>query len=350
MLHFFKQRRAIVFGLVCLSLCCLFVNLYLINTARNPWLATSRFNGSRSLYWMTGRFSPGATRSMEDSCQSLKNLVFLRTHKTASSTLAVLLYRFGYNNQLSFLFTHDQSYGHFRQVPITLKSLPGMYPPIGVRQGDYENYKFNISAGHVIYRNRSIFDALMYGRPGYITIIREPVQQFTSYFHYFNFKGKFMKNKRLSSKDQYAHMTEFLSHSSKYATAKGHSNVYIADRNPQSFDLGLPLQEMDNQIYISDFISRIEADLDLVLITEYFDESLILLKRQFCWSMYDVLYFKRNVRHFEPTETPRNLIRRYVSGTMLTYCCMIISIEPCGGKYSLMEKVLKEISRNSKHA
>ena len=37
----------------------------------------------------------------------------------------------------------------------------------------------------------------------------------------------------------------------------------------------------------------------MVLIMEYFDESLVLLKRELCWELDDVVYFKLNQRSKE---------------------------------------------------
>ena len=39
-----------------------------------------------------------------------------------------------------------------------------------------------------------------------------------------------------------------------------------------------------------------EREFDLVLITEYFDESLILLKRLLCWEFQDIVYIKLRVK------------------------------------------------------
>lgn len=34
---------------------------------------------------------------------------------------------------------------------------------------------------------------------------------------------------------------------------------------------------------INSYVQKLDSALDLVLITEYFDESLVLLKRRMCW-------------------------------------------------------------------
>ena len=43
-------------------------------------------------------------------------------------------------------------------------------------------------------------------------------------------------------------------------------------------------------------IMKMDRELELVLIMEYFDESLILLKKALCWTLKDILYLKFNQR------------------------------------------------------
>ena len=50
---------------------------------------------------------------------------------------------------------------------------------------------------------------------------------------------------------------------------------------------------------IQKHIDELAEKIDLVLITEYFDESLVLLKRELCWELDDVVYFKLNQRSKE---------------------------------------------------
>ena len=54
---------------------------------------------------------------------------------------------------------------------------------------------------------------------------------------------------------------------------------------------------------ISKHIDDLSEKIDLVLIVEYFDESLILLKRELCWELDDVVYFKLNQRSQEYKQT-----------------------------------------------
>ena len=39
----------------------------------------------------------------------------------------------------------------------------------------------------------------------------------------------------------------------------------------------------------------VKREMDFVLITEYMDESLVLLKRKWCWDVKDILYLPAKV-------------------------------------------------------
>ena len=61
------------------------------------------------------------------------------------------------------------------------------------------------------------------------------------------------------------------------------------------FDLGYDNLSEDDD-YIERAVKEIDGIFDLVLITEFFDESLILMKEMLGWSWEDVLYIKVNSR------------------------------------------------------
>lgn len=67
----------------------------------------------------------------------------------------------------------------------------------------------------------------------------------------------------------------------------------------QIFDLGLQHKYYNDPVMIQKHIDELAENIDLVLIMEYFDESLILLKRELCWELDDVVYFKLNQRSKE---------------------------------------------------
>ena len=67
----------------------------------------------------------------------------------------------------------------------------------------------------------------------------------------------------------------------------------------------------------------LKQEFDLVMLMEYFDESLVLLKRRFCWKMEDILYFELNERmgieKQDVTSQVREQIRKWNSADVLLY-------------------------------
>ena len=62
----------------------------------------------------------------------------------------------------------------------------------------------------------------------------------------------------------------------------------IIGKNQQLWDLGTTDIEMEDAGTVQAKISRFDSEFDLVLIAEYFDESLVLLAAILCWDLSDV--------------------------------------------------------------
>ena len=67
-------------------------------------------------------------------------------------------------------------------------------------------------------------------------------------------------------------------------------------RNPMMFDLGLSPKFYQNLTAVKKYIRFLNKEFDLVMIMDYFDESLVLMKRLLCWELEDILYVKLNAR------------------------------------------------------
>ena len=62
-----------------------------------------------------------------------------------------------------------------------------------------------------------------------------------------------------------------------------------------SFDLGFD-HENDSDGYIRQVISEMESTYNFVMMTDYFEESMILLKDLLCLDMDDIVYLPLKVR------------------------------------------------------
>ena len=89
-------------------------------------------------------------------------------------------------------------------------------------------------------------------------------------------------------------------------------------RNNMAFDLGFqvgyPAGSEDwtyNSIATNKWLTELDKKMDLVMVTEYMDESLILLRRLMCWSVKDIIYETRNVNYHKKEKVSENLVKVY---------------------------------------
>lgn len=116
----------------------------------------------------------------------------------------------------------------------------------------------------------------------YLTVLRNPISQMESSFSYYKNLGPFAKAKNLE---------DFLNNTSMY-----YDGSHLA-KNFMTFDLGFNPNTLDTITNVMLIEEEVDKIFHQVLITEYFDESLILLKDALCWTFDDVLSFPLNMRN-----------------------------------------------------
>ena len=121
-------------------------------------------------------------------------------------------------------------------------------------------------------------------KPVYFTILRDPVDLFISMWDYYDL-GKIYDNVTL---EEYAL-------SNKKGKFEDRINEGIYGRNQMLWDFGLDPNYFDNQSAINDKINEIDETFDLVLLTEKYNESIILLKELLCWDYNDLRGLSLNV-------------------------------------------------------
>ncbi|XP_038053973.1 galactose-3-O-sulfotransferase 4-like [Patiria miniata] len=216
-----------------------------------------------------------------EHCQAKHRIVFVKTHKTSSSTVTTMLQRYGYKNNLNFaLPTRSHVFSQFvkfqasRVFQYDLQDAKGglVWPALG---------GFHILANHARY-NRSEQDALI-PNAFYFTVIREPASQFESAFNFYRM-DRYMPT-----------MADIFQIDPDLFSFSSNSKPIGFMRNGQMFDLGLEQDSQDN-ISVGEKINSLSHEMDLVMIKEYFDESLILLKKMLCWDFDDITYVSQLVR------------------------------------------------------
>lgn len=123
----------------------------------------------------------------------------------------------------------------------------------------------------------------------YFSILRHPVAMMESIFIYYKSIPAFHRSHSLD---------DFLDNSQINYNASAGGNHYA--HNVLAFDFGLDnniaADATDFEKQASMAIAAIERDFHLILISEYFEESMILLRHALCWSLEDVVSFKLNSR------------------------------------------------------
>lgn len=215
--------------------------------------------------------------SKSEACSPKVNIMFMKTHKTASSTILNILFRFGEKHNLRFAFPDGRN-DFFYPSPFLCSQVKDYRP------GEC----FNIACNHMRFNQEEVAK-LLPPDAVYITILRDPVDLFESAFHYYHRAVPLTW-----SIDGENKLTEFLNNPQAFYNPEAFNSFYL--KNLLFFDFGFDNNLEANNSQIKEGIQYLSSHFHLVLIAEYFEESLILLKDLLCWSMEDILYFKLNVR------------------------------------------------------
>ncbi|XP_002738540.1 galactose-3-O-sulfotransferase 2-like [Saccoglossus kowalevskii] len=247
--------------------------------------------------------------NFDTNCNEVTRVVFIKTHKTASSTLASITQRFGYTRNLSFVVPSryqiiSNAYGFKRSMLNSTK-----YPPLNGGK------HYDILTNHVGY-DRHEMEAVI-PNATYITILRHPVQQLVSAFSYFAW-GKAIGRYRGRNTNLITAFMEI-----PELVQRRQLKLWWQSHNGQLYDFGFRTQYGNNEMddLVHKYIEILDKEMDLVLITEYFDESLLIMKKQLCWSMDDILYISKGLgaSHHIITQQTRDKILNWNRGDLLFY-------------------------------
>ncbi|XP_068190633.1 galactosylceramide sulfotransferase isoform X2 [Antennarius striatus] len=217
------------------------------------------------------------TKAQNKECSPIVNIMFMKTHKTASSTILNILFRFGEKHKLKFAFPDGRN-DFYYPSPFLCSQVKDYRP------GDC----FNIICNHLRFDRQEVAK-LLPPDTVYVTILRDPVDLFESSFHYY--RRVIPLTWRITGENKLA---EFLNSPLAFYKPDAFNAFYL--RNLLFFDFGLDNNQESDDPGVMNDIKNLSTHFDLVLIAEYFEESLILLKETLCWTMEDILHFKLNAR------------------------------------------------------
>ncbi|XP_070566985.1 galactosylceramide sulfotransferase-like [Ptychodera flava] len=185
-----------------------------------------------------------------------------------------LLFRYGLKNDLVAALVPDETY------LIRYDKLDGNYDILRYNCTDFPGYDF--IANHINYK-REAMEYIIQGAK-YITIIRSPYTHVRSRFFFFGPHKSFSN----ASTDSEAFLA--------YLKWKNESYEQLGratwGENSLSMRFGIYRQ---NPKVLRENFQKLDEELDLVMLTEYFDESLILLRKLMCWSFEDIVFYPQKV-------------------------------------------------------
>lgn len=243
--------------------------------------------------------------SDNNNCTPIFRIVFLKTHKTASTTTASIFERFSFYHNLTFAL------GKGNHV-ISSKKL--FTRKMVVEYSKLPNKTFHMLTNHARYNRREM--DLAVPNATYITILRKPEDQLESAYGYFEM------HRGMNISDVSNSFNIFIENANLFYRKKNYTH-WEQSRNGMIFDLGLEHSDDEMEDKIKDKILQIDREFDLVMIQEYYDESLILLKKLLCWDFENILYLPLGVRsqshrHKRDNDT-KEKIRKWSHGDWLLY-------------------------------
>ncbi|XP_006896646.1 PREDICTED: galactose-3-O-sulfotransferase 4 [Elephantulus edwardii] len=282
---------------------------------------------------------PSQHPSSNQSCSPQQRLVFLKTHKSGSSSVLNLLHRYGDRHGLRFALPARYQFGYPR---LFQASRVKNYHP----QNEEAEPPFHILCHHMRFNLKEVLQ-VMPSDSFFFSIVRDPAALARSAFSYYkSISSAFRKAPSLAA---------FLANPRAFYRLGARGDHYA--RNLLWFDFGLPFppdmrakkrnlhpprDPNSPQLYVlpsgagpqaqtldlnalvhpvltvaeghhhqtssppsldagpSSFIqwglAWLDSVFDLVLVTEYFDESLVLLADALCWDLDDVVGFTHNAQ------------------------------------------------------
>ncbi|XP_051994568.1 LOW QUALITY PROTEIN: galactosylceramide sulfotransferase [Xyrauchen texanus] len=243
----------------------------------------------------------------DDQQRALPPVVFLKTHRTGSSTVQNILFRLGERESATFAFPY-----HTYQF-----NYPDRFKAAFVDELPEGSSQFNLLCSNMRLDLTQV-KQVMPPNTVFITLLRDPVRTFESVFSYYTstipaFLSAYRATANTANGGKSA-LSVFLDSPERFWDPNEPGNGLA--KNPMSFDMGLNNQKW-NTSWPED-LSQLEEAFHLVMIAEHFDESLVLLGALLGLDHEDLAYVRLNSRTSNSvTELDKNMMAKLRSWNVL---------------------------------
>lgn len=213
---------------------------------------------------------------LKPSCIPKRNMVYLKTHKTASSTVQNIILRYALRENLIVMEPgngHDFNY-------------PGRFSPKrGTQPG-----KSNLICHHARFDYDRMRSVMPTDDVVWVASVREPLSLYKSTINYFRpILPAFRRIQPGEPVEKWFDSAELFVRTSARSAYDhfAHSHMF--------FDFGFDNKRDDDQ-YIGEALRRLDEIFDLVVVSDHFDESMVLLSDLLCWPIADFASLTLNAR------------------------------------------------------
>ena len=225
-------------------------------------------------------------------CKPVKHFIFLKTHKTASTTISNICLRFA-NKQQAVL-----------GLPIEKRWELGGYPAFIDKNFVTPSLKKYDAMCHHSRFHKLKLDEITHSDKKIFTILRDPADNFESNFRFF----RDYPYKEWLGENYLDRFEEFVDFPENFYDSN--TPWHFRAKNYQAFDLGFDNTKdtNDNPDYIRKAVDLLDKNVNLVMITEMINESLLMLRQLLCMDFEDIIYLKLKLSNHDSTSniTGRN--------------------------------------------
>ena len=205
----------------------------------------------------------------KDTCKEQTSLYFLKVHKAGSTCIQNLFWRFGVSRSLSFMVFKN----HFPYPNRDFRSFLLPDPKVEMFDGRYD-----IFCEHSIFNDAQI-KSKMKADTEYSAILREPLSKLRSALKFYGYA-------RQHNLGGDVDLAEHFLMSDK--NTPGRQTAREFGYTPGT----------DIQVFFKD----IDIKFKVIAILEQLDESLVLMKRRYCWKFKDILYLPMRQSNYTITK------------------------------------------------
>ncbi|KAK7092550.1 uncharacterized protein [Littorina saxatilis] len=219
-------------------------------------------------------------KRVKPSTQEVHHLFFLKVHKAASTTVLNIVYRFSLNRRLVVLLPTPTMANILSEHTKNWVPSAALLPP----GADH----FDVLCNHVVFETS--IRRMLPEDTVFVGIVRRSFDQFVSAFWYYRELYRLPYLTRIPGKRP---VSTYLQDPARWEPDPRKMKF---TNNRMSVDFGMDPTKVHDEVYVKDYLRYLDSTFHLVMVSDSFDESILLMRRLLGWKVEDVIYMKNNAR------------------------------------------------------